>query len=301
MGDSNRTITSGIRRSQSFAALDFRQRDFWHGLIAMADDQGRLQGHAQYLKSAIWPYDDIQSNVVEEYLQVLAGGEDPFIHIYDVKGKTYIQIVNWWKYQKMTWAGPSTIPAPAGWIDRLHYHGKGNVVITHNWHLPGGFEENPITQVSNQDSGQDSEQDSVLACDDGDGVINGGGDGSDDGSGDALPVPVNSAQPLRSSSAAVNKISRPDQLKIWNEAMGQVQREMGKADFDTWMRDLKMVGMNGSNNFKVMAVNTYARDWVQSRAGPMLLQKLRGLSGQNVGLVVLAENDVDVSAETHQV
>jgi len=303
----HRFIDPAIRKSESVAHLTFRQRDLWYGLILTVDDQGRGLANPALIRSQVWPLEDISLDEIKLDLQQLEA--EGFIQEYEIDGKKYLQIVKWQVYQrKAEWLSASKYPAPSGWTDRFRYHGKGRQVIqSDNWNssrLPNELEvfSSPLPKELNVFSGR-------LPNDDvnGNGNEDVNGDCNDDVDVDCGSRVESSLKPLTrknpvseplSLDAPILKISRPDQLKIWNEAMGQVQREMSKADFDAWMRDLKMVGMNGSNNFKVMAINTYARDWVQSRAGPMLLQKLRGLSGQNVGLVVLAENDVDVSAET---
>ncbi|NMC30725.1 MAG: hypothetical protein GYA45_11715 [Pelolinea sp.] len=297
MSETNRTITSAIRSSESFSSLNYQQRDFWHGLIAVADDQGRLRGHPQWLKSAIWPYDDVPIETVNEYLNIFSSGEDPFIHIYEVKGKKYIQIVNWWKYQRMTWAGPSALPAPNGWTDRMHYHGKGNAIITLNWNHPGGFTKPTSKLDSELDSRQDSKADSELACSDGDvnGDVNDDGDGNGSACADALLVPSKEGlaedQPAVISKKSPGLLSQQRQRKIFQEALGQMQQNMPKADFDTWMRPLKLGGMVG-NTLRVITVNSYGRDWIKSRASPTLERILSGLAGTDVKLAVLAEMEV---------
>ena len=99
-----RTIVEGIRRSETFGALNFECRDLFQGLIEVADDQGRQPGTATAVRSEVWPYDDIPAARVQDDLDILASGPDPFIKIYKVDGKTYIQIINWWTYQQMQWA-----------------------------------------------------------------------------------------------------------------------------------------------------------------------------------------------------
>jgi hypothetical protein len=148
-----RVIDSKIRVSQSFSKLSYRQRDLWQGLIATADDQGRQPGQSAYIRSAIWPYDDISIGEVEADLQALE--TVGYIVRYAVEDQTYLQIVNWWKYQQSQWMSPSDYPPPKGWVDRCRYHGRKNAIIEANWNQDGGF-------CNNQDSGLDSNQDSSL-------------------------------------------------------------------------------------------------------------------------------------------
>lgn len=145
-----RIIDSRIRKSLSFAELTYRQRDLWHGLITIADDQGRTLAMAPVVRSEVWPYDDIGIQEVEDDLQALV--EKGMIHVYQVENKPILQLINWWKYQVKQWAGPSDWEPPLGWVDRLRYHGAGHKIILENWGEEGGFTGgNAYTnQVENQ-------------------------------------------------------------------------------------------------------------------------------------------------------
>src|SRR4030065_334081 len=66
---SKRTLDSKIRKSQSFAKLNYRQRDLWQGIIAVVDDQGRMPGDARFIRAMVSPYDDISIAEVESDLQ----------------------------------------------------------------------------------------------------------------------------------------------------------------------------------------------------------------------------------------
>jgi hypothetical protein len=134
---SKKRIIDSRTRSQSFVSLSYRQRDLWHGLIAIADDQGRLFGLHANVRSEVWPLDDIPLAEVEADLERLSDLE--MIVRYEAEGKPIIQIINWWKYQKKQWAGPSDYPPPANWIDRTRYHGAEHKIIQENWDLLGGF------------------------------------------------------------------------------------------------------------------------------------------------------------------
>jgi hypothetical protein len=149
-----RMIDSRIRKSISFAALSHRQRDLWHGLITVADDQGRVLGLAANVRSEVWPFDDVTLEDVAKDLQALS--DQGMIVIYQVKNKPVIQLVNWWVYQQKQWAVRSDWPGPEGWVDRARYHGKGHVVITENWDQAGGFEQGVgyTNQVENQPENQ---------------------------------------------------------------------------------------------------------------------------------------------------
>lgn len=138
MANKVRGISNEIRLSQTFSRLTLRQRDLWHGLICTADDQGRLPGLPAAIRSLVWPYDNVTLDEVEEDLNMLSSLGN--ILIYHVGDERYIQILKWWHYQKIQWAGSSKWPAPGGWVDRERHHGKGRKVIAINWDQPGGFD-----------------------------------------------------------------------------------------------------------------------------------------------------------------
>lgn len=54
----------------------------------------------------------------------------------------------------------------------------------------------------------------------------------------------------------------PDQA--WQSVLGQLQLEMPRASFDTWVRDARVSRYDG-NTWEVAVRNTYAKDWLESR------------------------------------
>ena len=146
----SRSINSAIRMSQSFAKLTHRQRDLWHGIIVVADDQGRLPGLAAAIRSMVWPLDNISIEEVES--DILAVEDVGMIFRYEIDTKSYMQIVNWWKYQKMQWAGESSYPPVDGWLDRCRYHGPGRKIYLGNWDTPGGFFIPASKEVNDNDN-----------------------------------------------------------------------------------------------------------------------------------------------------
>ena len=172
---SKRTVDSKIRSSYSFSRLTFRQRDLWHGLIETVDDQGRMPGESTFVRSKVWAYDDVKLEEVQEDLDALINEE--MILLYEIGGATYLQIINWWKYQSSAnWMGASNYPAPEGWEDRCRYHTKGNKIVTENWGRQGGF--------SNLHSELHSGLSCAKPCDDVNGDVNGDDDVNGDGDGD---------------------------------------------------------------------------------------------------------------------
>lgn len=69
----------------------------------------------------------------------------------------------------------------------------------------------------------------------------------------------------------------------WQAALGQVQMEMPKATFDTWVRDAKFAGYE-HGRFTIWLHNAYARDWVESRLSSTLARIMAGIMNQEIKL-----------------
>lgn len=218
---SKRTVDSKIRSSYSFSRLTFRQRDLWHGLIETVDDQGRMPGEAAFVRSKVWAYDDVKLEEVQEDLDALINEE--MILLYEIGGATYLQIINWWKYQSSAnWMGASNYPAPEGWEDRCRYHTKGNKIVTENWGRQGGF--------SNLHSELHSGLSCAKPCDDVNGDVNGDDDG--DVNGD-----VNGDGDKQNDN---NPSLRTELLSIFSEKTSLSTEFLKKEDEDALSRMIKV-------------------------------------------------------------
>lgn len=106
-----RMIDPSIWSDEKLGLLSPLHRLLFIGLFSNADDEGRLPGHPNYVKSLIFPYDnDITPQNVEAMLNDL--NSKGFILTYMVNGQRYIQVVNFLKYQKINRPTPSKIPPP---------------------------------------------------------------------------------------------------------------------------------------------------------------------------------------------
>lgn len=136
---SKRMISSDIWRDDFIGALDWFFQVLWIGLIVTcADDQGRMYDNA-LIRNDVFPMrDDVTWSDISAALdRFQAAGK--ILRYETANGKRAIQIVKWWSYQQPRFALPSSIPAPAGWTDRVNYNGKENKRISENWDQPGGF------------------------------------------------------------------------------------------------------------------------------------------------------------------
>ncbi len=75
--------------------------------------------------------------------------------------------------------------------------------------------------------------------------------------------------------------------QAWQATLGQLQMEMPKASFDTWVRNAELIQHN-QGIFTIGVKNAYARDWLESRLLSKIQRLLTGYmeNPQNVKFVV---------------
>lgn len=127
---SRRMIDPAFWRSETMVQLTKEQRLLFLGLISNADDQGRLRAHPSLIRSDVFPFEDDPLDKIEADIQAIAATGS--ILVYEIDGLSYIQIVNWWVYQRPKWAWPSEMPPPPDWADRMRYR-AGNQAVKTNW------------------------------------------------------------------------------------------------------------------------------------------------------------------------
>ena len=69
--------------------------------------------------------------------------------------------------------------------------------------------------------------------------------------------------------------------QAWQAARGQLQMEMPKAAFDTWVRNAEFVSYE-DGSFIIGVSNAYARDWLQSRLSSTVTRLLTGIMNRTV-------------------
>ena len=69
--------------------------------------------------------------------------------------------------------------------------------------------------------------------------------------------------------------------QAWQAALGQLQMEMPKAAFDTWVRDAEFISYE-DGSFIIGLQNAYARDWLQSRLSSTVTRLLTGMMNRTV-------------------
>jgi chromosomal replication initiator protein len=69
--------------------------------------------------------------------------------------------------------------------------------------------------------------------------------------------------------------------QAWQAALGQLQMDMPKASFDTWVRDSQLVTYE-DGVFIIGVPNAYARDWLDDRLSSMVTRLLTGIMNRTV-------------------
>jgi len=67
--------------------------------------------------------------------------------------------------------------------------------------------------------------------------------------------------------------------QAWQATLGQLQMEMSKAAFDTWVRNSELVSYQ-KDCFTIGVQNAYARDWLESRLSTTVNRLLTGIMGR---------------------
>lgn len=83
---------------------------------------------------------------------------------------------------------------------------------------------------------------------------------------------------------------KPEQS--WKAAQGQLQLEMPKAAYDTWVRDARYFSFE-DGTYIISVNNAYARDWLESRLASTIVRILTGIMNRTVEVrfIVWQEED----------
>ncbi len=79
--------------------------------------------------------------------------------------------------------------------------------------------------------------------------------------------------------------------QAWQATLGQLQTDMPKAAFETWVREARYLSYE-DGSFIVGVTNAYARDWLQSRLSSTVNRILTSLMNRTVEIsfVVWSQN-----------
>jgi chromosomal replication initiator protein len=96
--------------------------------------------------------------------------------------------------------------------------------------------------------------------------------------------------------------------QAWQAVLGQLQLDMPKASFDTWVKNAAVVSYE-DNVFFIGVPNTYARDWLEGRLTSKIKRLLCGIMNRTVGVRFViwhgnndpATNEVDPEEVEHEI
>jgi chromosomal replication initiator protein len=85
--------------------------------------------------------------------------------------------------------------------------------------------------------------------------------------------------------------------QAWQSVLGQLQMEMPRASFDTWVRDTKPVSYQ-DGTLTVGVSNAYARDWLENRLASTVNRLLVGIMNSSVEVSFIVNgNESDQNAD----
>jgi chromosomal replication initiator protein len=86
--------------------------------------------------------------------------------------------------------------------------------------------------------------------------------------------------------------------QAWQAACGQLQMDMNKASYETWVRSAELISFE-DDVFTIGVPNAYARDWLESRLTGNVTRLLTGGLGRQVGVrFVVSTAGPEIEAET---
>lgn len=108
-----RSVKPELRDSELVASWPFEARYFWVLFWGYLDDFGRGLDLPKRIAGDCFPYDDIDSTVIDKWLDMMSVGRDDEqgpVCRYKVGGKAYVHAVNWSEHQRPNRPTPSRLP-----------------------------------------------------------------------------------------------------------------------------------------------------------------------------------------------
>ena len=84
--------------------------------------------------------------------------------------------------------------------------------------------------------------------------------------------------------------------QAWQAAKGQLQVEMPRAAFDTWVQNAELVSFE-DGSFIIGVQNAYARDWLEGRLSSTVKRMLAGIMNRTVEVRFIVWQDESESCE----
>ena len=87
--------------------------------------------------------------------------------------------------------------------------------------------------------------------------------------------------------------------QAWQAASGQLQMEMPKASYDTWVREAEFLSYE-DGLFIIGVPNTYARDWLEGRISSTVTRMLTGIMNRTISVRFVVWQKGNVSTEVEE-
>ena len=84
--------------------------------------------------------------------------------------------------------------------------------------------------------------------------------------------------------------------QAWQSALGQLQMEMPKASFETWVRDTRLVSYE-DGLFTIGVQNEYTREWLESRLTNTASRLLMGIMNRDIQVTFVVDSPVKISED----
>jgi len=93
-----------------------------------------------------------------------------------------------------------------------------------------------------------------------------------------------------------------DASQAWQATLGQLQMELPKATYDTWLRDARFI-QHENQIFTIGVENAYARDWLENRLTTTASKLLSGMMDcpQDIRFVFQSHEEIPNDSERHPV
>ena len=72
-----------------------------------------------------------------------------------------------------------------------------------------------------------------------------------------------------------------DYQQLWQAALGELQLQMSRPNYDTWFKDTALVGLEG-DTCVVAVPNPFTMEWLETRCVPLIRKTLLGIVGRPV-------------------
>jgi chromosomal replication initiator protein len=72
-----------------------------------------------------------------------------------------------------------------------------------------------------------------------------------------------------------------DAKQVWRAALGELQVSLSPANFETWLRDTRLVDVD-DQRFRIAVPNGFAKDWLETRYRSLISQTLARIVGYSV-------------------